>query len=80
MRSGGVNATFTQQVSSGRIDISVTRAGDQTGATGTGIVGAVLFEPVAAGVTPVQVSGAATSPNGTSIGLQFQPAQITVER
>jgi len=80
MRSGGVNATFTQQVSSGRVDISVTRAGDQTGATGTGVVGAVLFEPVAAGVTPVQISGAATSPNGISIGLQFQPAQITVER
>jgi hypothetical protein len=80
MRAGGVNATFTQQATSGRVDISVTRAGDSTGATGTGVVGAVLFEPVAPGVTPVQISGAATSPDGTSIGLQFQTAQITVDR
>ncbi len=80
MRAGGVNATFTQQAGPGRIDISVTRSADAIGATGTGVIGAVLFEPVAAGVTPLTISGAATSPNGTQIGLQFQPTQVMVER
>ncbi len=41
MRSGGVNATFTQQVdaASGRIDIAIVRAGDATGVVGHGPAG-----------------------------------------
>lgn len=79
MRAGGVDATFTPQASPGRVDISITRSADQTGATGTGVVFAVLLEPIAQGVLPITVSGAATAPNGTPIGLQFQPARITIE-
>jgi hypothetical protein len=78
MRAGGVDATFTQQVTPGRVDISMTRTADPTGAAGSGIAAAVLFEPVVPGSSPLTVSGAATSPNGTPIGLQFQPTQITV--
>ena len=49
MRQGGITAAFTQQVDAagGRIDIAITRPGDQTGAVGTGLLAAVLFEPVA---------------------------------
>ena len=41
MRTGGVTATFTQQVdaAAGRIDIAIVRAGDQTGVAGTGLLG-----------------------------------------
>ncbi|MGE4055202.1 MAG: cohesin domain-containing protein, partial [Vicinamibacterales bacterium] len=78
MRVGGVDAAFTQQASPGRIDVSMTRSSDATGATGSGVVAAVLFEPVAPGGTPITISGVATSPNGTQIGLSFQPTQITV--
>ena len=44
MRSGGANATFTQQVAPGRVDITIMRAADATGASGTGLLGAVLFD------------------------------------
>ena len=47
MRQGGVEATFSHQVdaSSGRIDVTVARAQDPVGASGTGLLAAVLFEP-----------------------------------
>lgn len=79
MRAGGATATFTQQVAAGRIDISVTRASDPTGAAGSGVIGAVLFDALTPGVAPLTISGVATSPSGTAIGLQFQPVTLTVE-
>ena len=50
MRQGGIAATFTSQPDpGGRVDIVITRPGDQTGAVGTGLLAAILFEPVGAG-------------------------------
>ena len=51
MRTGGVNATFTQSpdANAGRVDIAIVRAGDMTGVAGTGLLAALLFEPVAPG-------------------------------
>ena len=48
MRSGGANATFTQQIAPGRVDITIVRAADATGATGTGLIAALLIDAVAA--------------------------------
>jgi general secretion pathway protein D len=80
MRSGGVNAQFASNASSpGRVDITITRPGDATGASGTGLVGAVLFDPVAPGVTSLSISGAATGPGGTPMGMQFRPVSVTVQ-
>ena len=73
MRSGGANATFTQQVSPGRVDITITRSADATGASGTGLLGAVLFDAVAPGISTLTLSGSATGPGGTPMGLQFRP-------
>ena len=72
MRTGGVAATFTQQVdgATGRIDIAVVRTGDQTGVAGTGLLGAILFDAVG-GVTNFAVTGAATDPRGMLVPLQF---------
>jgi hypothetical protein len=80
MRQGGANATFAQKVDSaiGRIDIAITRAGDMVGASGTGLLGVVLFDAVAAGSSTFALSGVATTPEGTSIPLTFVPATVVV--
>jgi hypothetical protein len=79
LRSGGASATFTNQVSPGRVDITITRSPDATGASGSGLLGAVLFEPVAAGRSSLNLSGTATGPGGAPMGLQFAPASVTVQ-
>lgn len=79
MRSGGANAAFTQQNAPGRVDITITRSADATGATGTGLLGAVLFDAVAPGPVTLSISGSGTGPGGAPMGLQFRPAAITVQ-
>ena len=79
MRSGGASATFTQQVSPGRVDITIVRASDASGATGTGLLGAVLFEAIGPGVAVLSLSGTATGPAGAAMGLQLRPVTITVQ-
>lgn len=80
MRAGGATATFAQQVSSGRVDVTITRAADATGATGTGLLAAVIFDAVAPGTATLTLSGTATGPGGTAMGLQFRPVTITVQQ
>lgn len=80
LRQGGIPVTFTQQVDAagGRIDITMTRTGDQTGAAGAGLLAAILFEPVAAGTATLSLSGVAASPAGAPVPLAFVPASLTV--
>jgi hypothetical protein len=82
MRSGGVNATFTQQVdaASGRVDIAVVRSGDATGVSGTGLLGVVLFDAVGGGPANLAVTGAGTGPRGTPIPLVFAPVPTVTVR
>jgi hypothetical protein len=80
MRSGGANAAFTQQVSPGRVDITIARPADSTGASGTGLLGAVLLDAVAPGISPLTLSGSGTGPGGTAMGLQFRPVSVTVQQ
>jgi hypothetical protein len=63
----------------GRVDIVVTRPGDQTGVSSSGLLAAILLEPLAAGTGALTVTGTATIPGGTPAGLQFAPATITVK-
>jgi general secretion pathway protein D len=79
MRTGGAAAAFTQQVNGGRIDITISRGANAAGATGTGVLAAILFDAVAPGSVTLTVSGAATGPGGTTMGLQFRPVTITVQ-
>jgi hypothetical protein len=79
MRAGGVDVVFTQQVSGNRIDITLSRAGDATGASGTGLLAAILFDAIEAGTTTLSLNGAATGPGGAAMGLQFQPVTVTVQ-
>ena len=81
MRQGGITPTFTQQVdaAAGRIDIAITRPNDLTGAVGTGLLAAVLLEPVAAGQSPLTVTGVGTVVGGGTAALQFVPATVVVK-
>ena len=79
MRSGGTNATFTSQAGNGRVDITIVRSADATGATGTGLLGAVQFDAIAPGTSTFGLSGTATGPGGTPMGLQFRPVTITIQ-
>jgi hypothetical protein len=79
MRTGGASAAFTNQVAPGRVDITITRASDATGASGTGLLGAVLFEAIGPGSATLTLSGAATGPGGTNMGLTFRPVTIQIQ-
>jgi general secretion pathway protein D len=80
MRAGGVNVTFGNQVNGNRIDITLARAADATGASGTGLLAAVLFDAIAPGSATITSSGTATGPGGTPMGLRFTPVTITVQQ
>ena len=81
MRQGGIAATFTSQPDpGGRVDVVITRPGDQTGAVGTGLLAAILFEPIGAGTSTVSITGVGTvAGTGASAVLQFAPASVTVK-
>src|SRR5258708_10281112 len=79
MRAGGVNVAFSQQANGNRIDITLARGADATGASGTGLVAAILFDAIAPGSATFTLSGAATGPGGTAMGLRFSPVTVNVQ-
>ncbi len=79
MRAGGANVAFNQQASGNRVDITLSRGTDATGASGTGLLAAVLFDAIAPGTVTITLSGTATGPGGTAMGLQLRPVTITVQ-
>jgi type II secretory pathway component GspD/PulD (secretin) len=81
LRTGGVQATFTQQVdaATGRVDMAIVRTGDQTGVAGTGLLAAIVFDAVGGGSANLTVTGSAAGPRGTPVSLQFgQVPAVTV--
>ena len=80
MRQGGVTASFTPRIDAvtGRVDIAVVRSGDQAGASGSGLLAALLFDAVGPGNSIIQISGVASSPEGGALPLQFIPQSVTV--
>ena len=80
MRQGGLAVTFTQNVDSvaGRVDLTLVRSSDATGASGSGLVAAVLFEAVAAGPSELSLSGVGTTPIGEPVPLAFTPVAVSV--
>lgn len=79
MRTGGVDVVFTQQAGEGRVDITLTRGADATGASGTGLLAAILFDAIAPGPVTLSASGTAAGPGGVPMGLRFTPVTITVQ-
>jgi hypothetical protein len=70
---------FTQSVNGNRVDISLSRSADATGASGTGVLSAILFDAIAPGPATMTLSGTATGPGGASMGLRFTPVTVTVQ-
>jgi hypothetical protein len=82
MQQGDVSPTFVPKIDNmaGRIDISISRTAEKPGATGTGDLAAIMFEPVAPGTSPVTITGAAASTTGQVITAQMVPTSVTVRR
>jgi type II secretory pathway component GspD/PulD (secretin) len=80
MRQGGMTVAFTPKIdnAAGRVDITVTRTSDTIGASGSGLIGSLFLDAVAPGSSTIQVSGAATGPDGTPVQIQFSPVTVTV--
>jgi type II secretory pathway component GspD/PulD (secretin) len=79
MRQGGVAVSFSQQVDpDGRVDLVLTRTGDVTGATGGGLLAAIVFDAVAPGSSTLSSSGSATAVGGAAVALTFSPVTVTV--
>ena len=80
MRQGGITATFTPRPddNAGRVDITISRTGDQTGASGSGLLAALIFDAVAPGTTTLTVAGVGNAPDGTPVALTFAPVTVTV--
>ena len=80
MQQGSASVTFVQDVNpeTGRIDLSLTRTGDQSGAAGSGLVASVVFEPVAQGASILSPSGLGLTPTGAPLALSFEPTTVSV--
>ena len=80
MRQGGVQSSFTPRIdaANGRVDIAIARTADQTGASGVGLLAALVFDALSPGATAISVTGMALSPEGNPISLTFAPVTITV--
>ena len=80
MRQGSATTTFTPRIdaATGRVDIAVTRSGDQAGASGAGLIAGLVFDAVGPGGAVIAVSGVASNPEGGPIPLQFSPVTVTV--
>jgi general secretion pathway protein D len=81
MRQGGVTASFSQQIDpvAGRVDITVVRSQDVVGASGTGLLAALVVEPVAPGSTSFATAGTASAPGGAPITVTSTPVAVTVK-
>ncbi len=80
MSQGRAVVAFAQEVdaSRGYIDLALTRTGDTTGASGSGLVAAVVFEPVAEGAVTLSPVGVGLTPRGTPLAFDFRPTTVSV--
>jgi general secretion pathway protein D len=80
MRQGGVAASYAPKIdaASGRVDIVVTRANDQTGVSGSGLVAALIFDGVSAGQSTIALRAVAMGPTGQPIAVTASPVTVTV--
>ncbi|MBA3885646.1 MAG: hypothetical protein H0X67_07925 [Acidobacteria bacterium] len=80
MRQGAATVTFTPRIdaAAGRVDIAITRSNDPVGASGAGLLGALVFDAIGPGNSLIQVAGVASTPEGEPVNLQFSPVTVTV--
>ena len=80
LRQGAVTANFTPRIdaAAGRVDIAVNRIADKVGASGAGLLAALLIDAVGPGSSNIQASGVASTPEGNPVPLVFSPVTVTV--
>jgi general secretion pathway protein D len=80
MRQGGITSSFAPKIDSvnGRVDLVLSRAGDQTGASGSGLIAALVFDAVAPGTSTITISGVALGPTGSPVPITSSPVSVTV--
>ena len=80
MRQGGADVTFAQEVDrlDGRVDLALARASDPRGASGSGLLAAVVVEPLRPGLATFTPSGVGLTPGGAPLVLGFAPASVAV--
>jgi general secretion pathway protein D len=81
LRQGGASVSFTNQIdpAGGRVDLSLSRGADVTGASGTGLLAMLVMDATASGTSTLTVSGVATTPDGRTVPLTFAPASVTIK-
>jgi general secretion pathway protein D len=81
LQQGGVTTTFAPKIdaATGRVDIAIARPFDRPGATGNGLLGAVAFEAVRSGTSPITIQGVLTTTTGQSIPVQMVSGSVTVK-
>ena len=80
MSQGRTVVAFAQEVDAtrGYIDLALTRTGDTTGASGSGLVAAVIFEPLSAGAATLSPAGVGLTPRGAPLAFDFRPTTVSV--
>jgi len=80
MNQGGVTPTFVPKIdqAAGRIDIAILRPGTVPGASGTGMVAAVVFQGIGGGTSKITVTGTAMTPESKAIPLTAPPVATIV--
>lgn len=78
--SNGATTTFTPQINeaAGRIDILIGRPAGAPGVSGAGLLGAVVFDTVAAGPANITMNVTALTPTAQPIPTQLAPISVIV--
>jgi type II secretory pathway component GspD/PulD (secretin) len=81
MQQGGVTTTFAPKIdtATGRVDIAIARPFDRPGVMGNGLLGAIAFEAIRSGTSPITIQGVLTTTTGVSIPVQMVSATVTVK-
>lgn len=80
MRNGGIATTFTPKIdeAAGRVEFTIARPAGISGISGTGLIGSLVFDAVAAGQANMAITGTATNASGQIMAMQIVPPQIIV--
>jgi hypothetical protein len=79
MSTAGSAVAFTEDhATPGRVDIVIMRTADNTGAAGTGMLAALLFDAIGTGPANLSITGSASAPGGIAIPVQFAPVNTVV--
>ncbi len=82
LSNGGVTTVFTPRIdeAGGKIDVLIGRPAGAAGVSGSGLLGAIVFDAVAAGAANLNVTVTALSPTASPIAVQVAPLNVVVKQ